>query len=55
MKKITLNNKYIIATGTLAEGFMNKIKNKILKKFIGLELKVIAIEIILGNLLQFLV
>jgi len=43
-EKITLNNKYIIATGTLAEGFMNKIKNKILKKFIGLELKVIAIE-----------
>lgn len=43
-EKFFSNKKYIIATGTLAEGFMNRIKNKIMEKFIGLELKVVAIE-----------
>ncbi|HSH36479.1 DUF512 domain-containing protein, partial [Schnuerera sp.] len=43
-KKIFLDRKYIIATGILAEDFMNKIKDKIISKFSGLNLKVVAIK-----------
>lgn len=43
-EKILFNKRYIIVTGTLAEDFMNKMKDRILKRFSGLELKVIAIE-----------
>ena len=39
-----LNKKYIIATGTLAENFMNNIKDKIIDKFDHLELKVVPID-----------
>jgi putative radical SAM enzyme (TIGR03279 family) len=42
-KKI-LNKKYIIATGTLANRFMNKIKDKVKEKFKGLRLDVIPID-----------
>lgn len=42
--KILSNKKYIIATGTLAEGFMNRIKNKVMERFIDLELNIVAIE-----------
>lgn len=38
------NKKYIIATGTLAEAFMNEIRHRVLKKFKNLNLKVVAIE-----------
>ncbi len=38
------NKKYIIATGTLAEAFMNEIKHRVLRKFKNLNLKVVAIE-----------
>ncbi len=41
--KIELNKNYILATGTLAEGFMNRIKDKIMNKFSYLDLKVVAI------------
>ncbi|MDU5081164.1 DUF512 domain-containing protein [uncultured Tissierella sp.] len=43
--KSTINSKkrYILATGTLAYDFMNRIKDKILEKFNGLELMVIPI------------
>lgn len=41
---IFLNKKYILATGTLAAGFMNHIKNCIMDKFDGLQLKVVPIE-----------
>ena len=41
---IILSKSYIIATGTLAEGFMNRIKNKLMAKFKGLSLKVVPIE-----------
>ncbi|MDR7856415.1 DUF512 domain-containing protein [Tissierella sp.] len=40
---INVNKKYILATGTLAYDFMVRIKDNILKKFIGLELVVIPI------------
>lgn len=39
-----LNKKYIIATGTLANRFMNKIKDKVKEKFKGLRLDVIPID-----------
>ncbi|MCF6466457.1 DUF512 domain-containing protein [Clostridium sp. Cult2] len=42
--KIEINKKYIIATGTLAEDFLNRIKDKIMGKFSGLDIKVVAIE-----------
>ena len=42
--KIELNKKYLLATGTLAGGFMKKIKDKIMNKFSYLDLKVIPIE-----------
>lgn len=41
---IILNRKYIIATGTLAENFMNKIKDKITKKIKNLSIKVVPIK-----------
>jgi len=40
---IILNKSYIIATGVLAEGFMNRIKGKIMDKFKGLNIKVVPI------------
>jgi len=40
---ITKNKKYILATGTLANDFMGKVKDKILEKFNGLDLEVIPI------------
>ncbi|NMB27844.1 MAG: DUF512 domain-containing protein [Tissierellia bacterium] len=43
-RKIELNKNYILATGTLAEGFMNRIRDKIMNKFSYLDLKVVAIE-----------
>lgn len=43
IKTITNNKKYILATGTLAYEFMVRIKDKILKKVIGLEIQVIPI------------
>ncbi|MBZ2173955.1 DUF512 domain-containing protein [Schnuerera sp. xch1] len=43
-KKVTLNRRYILATGTLAENFMNKIKDKIYNKFVGLCLEIVPIE-----------
>lgn len=42
-KDIVLDKKYIIATGVLAEGFMNRIKEKIMNKFKGLNIKVVPI------------
>lgn len=39
-----LNKNYIIATGTLAKEFMVEVANKIMKKFKGLKLNVIAIN-----------
>lgn len=41
---IILNKNYIIATGILAEGFMNEIKYKTMNKFYNLKLEVVAIE-----------
>lgn len=38
-----LNKKYVLATGTLAEGYMKEIRDKIVRKFNGLELKVVPI------------
>lgn len=40
---ITLNKKYIFATGTLANDFMERIAQKIKAKFIGLEIIVVPI------------
>lgn len=42
-RDIVLNESYVIATGVLAEGFMNGIKDKIMGKFKGLKLKVVPI------------
>src|SRR5699024_5704726 len=42
--KAPLNGKYVLLTGTLAEGFLLKIKEKILSKFKGLDLDILAIE-----------
>lgn len=41
---ITLNKNYIIATGRLAENFMNTIKDKVINKFHDLKLDVVPIE-----------
>lgn len=41
---ISLDRRYLMATGTLAEDFMNEVKHKILKKFSDLELNIVAIE-----------
>ncbi len=41
---VELNKKYIIATGTLAKDFMDRIKDKTMKKIRNLNLNVIAIE-----------
>lgn len=41
---IILNKNYIIATGIIAEGFMNEIKYKTMNKFHNLKLEVVAIE-----------
>lgn len=43
-KKIPLHKKYVLVTGTLAEGFLTKIKEKILSRFEGLDLDILAIE-----------
>lgn len=43
-KKIPLDKRYILATGMLAKGFMNRIKNKIICKFNDLELNVVPIK-----------
>lgn len=40
---IVSNKKFILATGTLAYDFMNRMKDKILEKFDGLELEVVPI------------
>jgi len=49
---IILNKNYFIVTGTLAEKFMNRIKDKIMNKFKGLNLKVIPIvNNFFGNLI----
>lgn len=40
---INNNKRYIFATGTLANDFMNEIKNKILQKFTALEILVVPI------------
>jgi len=51
-RDIILNKSYIIATGTLAEKFMNGIKDKILNKFKGLNLRVVPIvNNFFGNLI----
>ena len=42
--KLTVDKKYIIATGKLAARFMNRIKAKIENKFTSLKLEVIPIE-----------
>ncbi|MCF6461369.1 DUF512 domain-containing protein [Clostridium sp. Cult3] len=43
-EKISVGKKYVIATGTLAEGFMNHIKSHIMSKFSDLDLKVVPIK-----------
>lgn len=43
-RNINLSKKYLIATGTLAENFMNNIKERIKSRFTGLELEVIPIK-----------
>ncbi len=49
---IIVNKNYFIVTGTLAEKFMNRIKDKIMNKFKGLNLKVIPIvNNFFGNLI----
>ncbi|MBU5439603.1 DUF512 domain-containing protein [Tissierella sp. MSJ-40] len=40
---INVNKKYILATGTLAYDFMSNIREKIIKKFVGLDLQVVPI------------
>lgn len=42
-KKESLNKNLIIATGTLAEKFLNRIKNRIMDKFNDLDLQVVSI------------
>ena len=43
-EKIVADKKYVLATGTLAEGFMNRIKDKVLDKFSYLDLKIVPIR-----------